>query len=122
MGKPRRFSTSFIMKEREDLAEYRMKVRRIQYLRTQRPAISAGYLHSLEGIPKVLSKGDKVTAYNPKTNFVHEGIIVGVELAAYLVKFCHEELGIAHVPDTQVMVRGFFLHYQLSLIVTKRHL
>jgi hypothetical protein len=104
IGKPRRFSPVFCKNERYRLEQYRFFVRSVHRKDDKSSQFSS---FSAEGIPECLKRGSRVSAFSPKSNFVHEAIIISQESNGYTVKFFHEDLGTAVLPDELVMVCTF---------------
>jgi hypothetical protein len=87
------------------LNEYRACARAVQRKEPWKQGVAR--MFSVEGIPQDLKKGNRVSAFSPKSNFVHEAVIVYQTPNGYNVKFFHEDLGTAILPDELIMVRSF---------------
>lgn len=98
LGRPRRFSERFLLKERDKLAQYRESVRRLY------AELRAG---SREGLPsdvaQPLSVGQRVIAIHPKTKEFHDGKILTVDYDKYRIQFDLPELGVEMVKDIECM-------------------
>ncbi len=89
------------------LNEYREIVKVIQNQDSAR--IPDVELLFVEGLPKPLPRGARVSAFSPKSNFVHEAMVTSYTSTGYNVKFFHEDLGTCALPHELVMVSDVFL-------------
>ncbi|KAM0040478.1 putative transcription factor MYB/SANT family [Helianthus debilis subsp. tardiflorus] len=98
LGKPRRFSRSFLLEEREKLWQYRESVRK------HYTELRSG---TRDGLPTDLARplavGQRVVSLHPESREVHDGSVLTVDHDRCRIQFDRPELGVAFVKDIDCM-------------------
>lgn len=93
LGRPRRFSLSFLREERAKLEAHRQASRASQNDGDR----------SMDNNSHMIPVGARVIARHPTTRALHDGCILTLGASNYRVQFDRQELGVELVRDTDVM-------------------
>ncbi|CAL5228881.1 g12095 [Coccomyxa viridis] len=96
LGKPRRFSLTFLRQERARLEAWRNSVREKYEKSSYNTDIPAA-------LPRQLTVSQRVTARHPVTRQLHDGDVLTIAPDCYRVQFDRRELGVELVKDVDVM-------------------
>ena len=106
LGRPRRFSASFISQERKKLSKYREAMKVLQQGKVlpstyhdMLPYIKMSQLNSSSR----LMVGQRVLAIHPSTRELRSGSILTLDSSKYHIQFDRPELGVTPVADIQIL-------------------
>lgn len=106
LGRPRRFSKSFVTQERKKLSRYREAVKVLQQGKVL-PSIYHDLLSYIK-LNQTTSKsrlmvGQRVLAIHPLNREVRSGAILTLDSSRYHIQFDRPELGVFLVPDHNIL-------------------
>jgi DIRP/Myb-like DNA-binding domain len=105
LGRPRRFSSSFISQERKKLSKYREAIKVLQQgkILPSSHHDMLGYIKKNPNSSSRLMVGQRVLSIHPGCKELRSGNILTLDSSRYHIQFDRPDLGVTSVTDTQIL-------------------